>query len=129
MSTLGTYSSPPAAENATVNHSTTTGEALADTLRLSLIAGVGPARLRKALGLALARQADLAELVEHRALKEVLTPHQLAELSCVGARANAIVEKLRAIEVDLISSVDAEYPAQMLRTWGEDRTPPLLMIT
>lgn len=95
--------------------------------KLSLLAGVGPARLRRAIGLALARQADLAELVEHRALHDVLTPHQLAELSCVGARADAIVEKLLAIDVDLISSADAEYPAQMLRTWGEDRAPPLLM--
>jgi len=96
-------------------------------LKLSLVKGVGPARLRKAVKLAHANQADLAQLVEERALNDVLTPEQLDELATVQPVAEVVVEKLRTIGVDIISLGDVEYSSQLLRTWGEDHAPPLLM--
>jgi DNA processing protein len=96
-------------------------------LRLSLVKGVGPARLRKAMKIANAKQAELEQLVDDRGLSEVLTTEQLDELASVRTMAEVLVEKLRGLNVEVISLADAEYPAQLLRTWGEEHAPPLLM--
>jgi DNA processing protein len=74
-----------------------------------------------------AKQADLAQLVEERALHEVLTSEQLQELGSLQSTVEVLVEKLAGLDVQVICSADAEYPAQLLRTWGEDQAPPLLM--
>lgn len=97
-------------------------------LKLSLVSGVGPAYLRKTIKAAHAKDVELPWLVENRALHDVLSVEQLHELTVVGNAFEETLAKLDAFGVDVVCCEDATYPAQLLRTWGVARVPPLLMI-
>ncbi len=96
-------------------------------LQLSLVKGVGPARLRKALAVARTRGMELDEVIARRALDEILTPAQCDELVDARALVALLVDKLFDAEVEVLGVEDAAYPAQLRRTWGAEQAPPLLM--
>ena len=96
-------------------------------LRLSLVKGVGPARLRKALAHAHGRSAELAELVAGGGLGDVLGPEQLDELAANLPTAELLAERLNELGVTVTGLADPSYPAALAQRFGLDRAPPLLL--
>lgn len=94
-------------------------------LRLSLVRGVGPARLRRALTVGAAEGRDELETL---AAGAGLSPDQRAQLTAddTGSAAAQLEDVLAAKQISLLSPADDLYPAALRR--HPDTAPPLLTV-
>lgn len=96
-------------------------------LQLSLVKGVGPARVRKARELAAAQGRSLAAAIAADGLTELLSPEQRVLLAEAAPLAELALERLTAAGVTLVCIDDDGYPRALARR-GLAQAPPLLMI-
>lgn len=96
-------------------------------LQLSLVKGVGPARLRKALHIARQSARSLAALVTSDGLGEVLAPEQRLLLQELTPQAEVLAEKLDAAGVAMLCIDDGDYP-HVLSARFPNQAPPMLMV-
>ncbi len=96
-------------------------------LQLSLVKGVGPARLRKARQVAASRDRTLAALVAADGLDEVLSPEQRRALLEAAPLADLAAERLSAAGVVVVCLDDEGYPRALAQRFP-GQAPPLLMV-
>lgn len=94
-------------------------------LRLSLVRGVGPARLRRALT---AASAEARDDLDTLATAAGLSPDQRSQLAAAdtGDAAALLEDALAAKQISLLSPADDIYPAALRR--HPDLAPPLLTV-
>ena len=96
-------------------------------LQLSLVKGVGPARVRKARQLAAAQGRSLAAAIADDGLAELLSPEQRVLLAEAAQVAELALDRLTAAGVTLVSVDDEGYP-RALSERAPAHAPPLLMV-
>lgn len=96
-------------------------------LQLSLVKGVGPARLRKALQTASNQQRELAALIATDGLGDLLSPEQRDLVREAAPQVEVLTQKLASAEVAIVCTGDLDYPAALTARFAE-HAPPLLMI-
>ena len=96
-------------------------------LQLSLVKGVGPARMRKALHRANRRGRDLSTLLATDDLADLLSPDQHRMLEDASGQVEVVADELARAEVSVFCVADEGYPEALQQRLGES-APPLLMV-